>query len=335
MRRRGLLGLLAVFTLASAAAAGTDPPGVATSSPLATPPAPLPAPTAASGTNELDRLLARYDAEERTLREEESRIGPDLEVTRRRMLARGRAYYKQLHAGLLPAGGGFDALVDHAAHVERNHRALARDVARADYLGRRASEIGERLVRLRAERAPLEVQREAMDRARHALQQADERRAAFSRAFDSSQRPPDYLAVYGAESGPGDADTRRGFRSLKGRLPFPLAGRAEVRRVIVPSSAAPALELATPPGAIVRTVAPGRIAFSDRHEDYGFTVIVDHGDRYFSIYANLAAAEAHVGDVVATGARIGVLGADGGRGTLHFELRHGADAIDPSPWLGL
>lgn len=338
MRGRVVGGFLVALTLAGAATAGTDPAGGASAVPAAAPaPLPIPqaAPRAAGAPNDLDRLLARYDAEERALRDEQGRIGPDLEVTKRRMLARGRAYYKQVHAGLLPAGGGFDALVDHAAHVERNRRALARDLARIEYLGKRGAEIGERLARLRAERAPLEVQREAMDRARNALQQADERRAAFARAFDSSQRPPDYLAVYGAESGPNDVDPRKGFRSLKGRLPFPLAGRAEVRRVTVPGAGTPALELTTPPGAIVRAVGPGRVAFADKHEDYGFTVIVDHGDRYFSVYANLGAVDAHTGDVVASGARIGALGTDGGRVTLHFELRHGADAVEPAAWLGL
>jgi murein DD-endopeptidase MepM/ murein hydrolase activator NlpD len=347
-RGRVLLGLFVATTLAGGAAAGTDPasaPGAAaTAAPVspgqAAAPAPLPIPQAAAPRtagmpNELDRLLARYDAEERALRDEQSRLGPDLELTKRRMLARGRAYYKQVHAGLLPAGGGFDALVDHAAHVEQNRRALARDAARIEYLTRRGGEISERLVRLRAERAPLEVQREAMDRARNALQQADERRAAFARAFDSSQRPPDYLAVYGAEQGPNDADPRKGFKSLKGRLSFPLAGRAEVRRVTVPGAGTPALELTTPPGAIVRAVGPGRIAFADKHDDYGLVVIVDHGDRYFSIYANLGAVDAHLGDVVAGGARLGALGTGDAHATLHFELRHGADAIEPSGWLGL
>jgi murein DD-endopeptidase MepM/ murein hydrolase activator NlpD len=341
--RRGLVVLCATLTVAGAATAGTDAPGATPEPQRAAPqPAALPipaanaAPAARAGGDDLERLLARYDAEERALRDEQSRIGPDLELTRRRMLARGRAYYKQVHAGLLPAGGGFDSLVDHAAHVEQNRRVLARDLARVEYLGKRSTEIGERLARLRAERAPLEVQREAMDRARNALQQADERRAAFARAFDSSQRPPDYLAVYGAEPGPNDVDPRRGFRALKGRMPFPLAGRAEVRRVTVPGgTGTPALELTTPPGAVVRSVAPGRIAFADRHDDYGVTVIVDHGDRYFSIYANLGAVDAHTGDVVASGARIGTLGTDTGHGTLHFELRHGVDPIDPSPWLGL
>ena len=47
------------------------------------------------------------------------------------------------------------------------------------------------------------------------------------------------MAIYGADSGPLDGDARGGFRALKGRLPFPIAGRAEIQRSRRPSAAAP------------------------------------------------------------------------------------------------
>jgi murein hydrolase activator len=285
--------------------------------------------------NDLDRLLARAEAEEQGIKAELAEIGPKLDITRRRMVARGRAYYRLIRVGLLPAGAGFDALVDHAAHVERTRLALERDVAAEAQLTRRAVEIEARLTRLRAERAPLEVQREAMNRARLALQESDERRAAFSRAFETSVRP-DAVAIYGADPGPFDDGARSGFRALKGRLPFPVAGRAEVRRVNRPGAGGPGIELSATPGTAVRTVAAGRVAFADRYEDYGLTAILDHGDHYYSIYANLAAAEVKTGDTLLSGARIGLVGGSGGLGTaLYFEIRHNANTIDPSPWLGL
>src|SRR4051812_2204085 len=101
--------------------------------------------SARADAGELDRLMARADAEEQGIKGELAAIGPKLDLTRRRIVARGRAYYRLVHAGLLPAGGGFDALVDHAAHVERSRRALERDVAAEATLTRRASEIEARL----------------------------------------------------------------------------------------------------------------------------------------------------------------------------------------------
>jgi murein DD-endopeptidase MepM/ murein hydrolase activator NlpD len=287
----------------------------------------------ATAPNELDRLLARFEGEERALRTELGEIAPKLEITRKRMVARGRAYYRLMRAGLLPAGGGFDALVDHAAHVERTRMALERDIVGEAALIKRSGEIEARLARIRAERAPLEVQREAMARARMALQEVDERRAAFARAFETSTRP-DAMAVYGADTGPIEADTKAGFRSLKGRLPFPIAGRAEVKKVS--RYGGPGVELLASSGAAARAVAAGRVAFADRYDDYGLTVILDHGDHYYSVYANLRSTEVRAGDGLPSGGRIGMVGGDGTHGTaLYFELRHKASTLDPSPWLGI
>jgi len=295
----------------------------------------LGAPLSASAPNELDRLLARTDSEEQSLKSEMVDLGPRLDLVRRRMRARGRAYYRLIRAGLLPAGGGFDALVDHAAHVERARMALERDVAAEGSLLRRTTEIEARLLKLRADRAPLEMQREAMSRARLALQETEERRSAFARAFETSQRP-DSVAIYGADLGPTAVDARSGFRALKGRLPFPIAGRAEVRRVNRGGAGGPGVELVAAIGAPVRSVAAGRVAFADSYDDHGITVILDHGDHYYSVYSNLGAADVRVGESVVSGGRIGVVGAGNGRGAaLYFELRHNAATVDPSPWLGL
>jgi murein DD-endopeptidase MepM/ murein hydrolase activator NlpD len=299
-----------------------------------------PAPNAAHGArsplaeNDLDRLLAKLEADEKALEAELNGIGPELEITRRRMVARGRAYYRSLRAGFLPAGGGFDALVDHAARVERLRMALERDISREAELSRSGADLADRLTRVRAERAPLEVQREAMNRARAALAQLEERRAAFARAFETSVRP-DYLAIYGADVGPTDLDGRAGFRALKGRLPFPIAGRAEVRKVTRRGALTPGLELAAAPGAPARSVAAGRVAFADTYADYGLTVILDHGDRYYSIYANLGAADVRVGDQLPGGARLGAVGTSPDAAKLYFELRRGAETIDPGEWFGL
>lgn len=281
---------------------------------------------------DVDRLLARAEADERQLGAELDDARPKLEITRKRIIGRGRSYYRLVRAGLLPAGGGFDALVDHAAHVERTRRALTRDVVAEGALAKRIGELEGKLARVREGRAPLEVQREALHRARAALQEADERRSAFSRAFETSVRP-DAVAIYGTDFGPAP-DARAGFRSLRGRLPFPIAGRAEVNRVN--HGGGPGVELLAPTGTVVRSVAAGRVSFSDRYDDYGLTVILDHGDHYYTLYASLGSNDVHVGDSVPAGARLGTVGSTDGRPThLYFELRHNASTLDPAPWLGL
>ena len=87
---------------------------------------------------------------------------------------------------------------------------------------------------------------------------------------------------------------------------------------------------------VLRSVAAGRVSFADRYDDYGLTVILDHGDRYYSVYASLGSTDVHVGDSVTSGARIGSVGSvDGTAPRLYFELRHNAATLDPAPWLGL
>jgi septal ring factor EnvC (AmiA/AmiB activator) len=293
---------------------------------------PSPGAQAAASAAELERDLGRIEAEERKLMADLDEARPRLDLTRRRILARGRAYYRLARAGLLPAGGGFDALVDHAAKVERARRSLERDVAAEAGLVKHVADLEQKLSRTRADKAPLALQREALQRARLALQEADERRAAFARAFETSVRP-DAVAIYGADIGPSQ-DTALGFRALRGRLPFPIAGRAEVN--YVHGSGGPACEMLAPGGTVVRSVAAGRVAFADRQDDYGLTVILDHGDHYYSLYASLASADVRAGDNAASGARLGTVGSvDGRHPRLYFELRHNASTIDPRPWLGL
>jgi murein DD-endopeptidase MepM/ murein hydrolase activator NlpD len=345
MNRRPPLLLTAFALVMSAAPGGLAEPGepaaIAPAAPAAPPAlAPLTAPSALapSDGSELDRMLARLDEEERSLRADLDRVGPELDVTRRRIVARARAYYRHVRAGFLPAGGGFDALVDYAASVERTRRALERDRAAESELIQREGEIRDKLARMRVARAPLEVQREAMNRARMALQQADERNAAFARAFESSVRPPDYMAIYGADTGPRAMDAKEGFRTLKGRLPMPITGRAEVRRVMRRGANGPGIELSAVAGATARSVAPGRVVYADRHDEYGLTVILDHGDSYYSVYADLGTAEVRLGDVIAQGSRIGTPGsgeAPGRPAVLYFELRQASVTMDPAPWLGL
>lgn len=319
MKRQSSFVLMILLALGSSVASG--------STPMDSPPLRV-----GSAVSDFERMIIRIEDEQRALEKELVAIDPSLETVRKRMLARGRAYYRQVHAGLLPVGEGFDALVDHAAKVERVRRALERDIALEADLIKRKTSIRTRLERLAAERAPLDVQREAMIRAKRALDAEEERRAAFARAFETSTRP-DYVAIYGADSGPRDGDTKLDFVKQKGRLHFPVAGRAEARKSN--RHGVSGLEFVTQLSAAVRSVAAGHIVFADRYDAYGLTVIVDHGDRYYSVYANLGGTDGRVGDLVGAGSRIGTSSASGKDDAVYFEIRRGSSPEDPGPWLGM
>jgi septal ring factor EnvC (AmiA/AmiB activator) len=96
-------------------------------------------------------------------------------------------------------------------------------------------------------------------------------------------------------------------------------------------SEGPGLEFATRPGAAVRAVAAGRVAFADSYGSYGQLVILDHGDRFYTVYGGHASVEVQVGDQVSKSARLGTAGS----APIYFEVRRGTKTENARAWLGL
>src|SRR6185503_16019327 len=81
---------------------------------------------------------------------------------------------------------------------------------------------------LDGQQAVLETERASLARSHTAILAAEEREAAFRRAFLGTADTGPHTAVYGSGTGFGPADPSdlsRGFAGLKGRLPFPIEGR--------------------------------------------------------------------------------------------------------------
>jgi murein DD-endopeptidase MepM/ murein hydrolase activator NlpD len=304
--------------------------------------APAPAPTTlqslaspALALAALDRRIADIDAEEQSAKTEMSALGGQIADAHGRVLAQGRAFYRLTRSGMLPLGGGFGQLVSHAMHVERARRALANDIVHEKDIRDRGVELAHALERISRDRVSLATQRTEMDAARIAMQDEQRREAAFDKAFESSTGASEYVAVYGGAGASQDDDSRAGFASARGRLLFPVAGRAEVRPAKREGTDGPGLEIQAALGTPVRAPYAGRVAFTDRYGPYGRIVILDHGDHYYTVCGNLASADVKVGDDVASGQRIGTVGDEGQGAMLYFEVRHGSQTVPPGPWLGL
>ena len=93
------------------------------------------------------------------------------------------------------------------------------------------------------------------------------------------------------------------------------------------------IDLLAKAGTTVRAAAPGRVAYAGRIDGgWGKLVVVAHARRVRTMYAHLSTVTVDVGERVATGAQVGVVGSTGNATGphLHFEVRlHGA-AVDPS-----
>jgi septal ring factor EnvC (AmiA/AmiB activator) len=83
----------------------------------------------------------------------------------------------------------------------------------------------------------------------------------------------------------------------------------------------------------IRAVAGGTVAYADRVSGYGMVVIVDHGDRYLSLYANATSVQVQPGRPVGAGEPLGEAVGTESDNRVYFELRHGESPLNPLGWL--
>ena len=79
----------------------------------------------------------------------------------------------------------------------------------------------------------------------------------------------------------------------------------------------------------------GQVVYADWLKGYGLVIIVDHANGVFSLYAHASKILTSVGSRIEAGEAIGETGDTGmtGENTLYFELREGAEPVDPLGWL--
>jgi septal ring factor EnvC (AmiA/AmiB activator) len=131
------------------------------------------------------------------------------------------------------------------------------------------------------------------------------------------------------------------FLDLRGKLRAPVAAPVARRfgRVVdaefQTATFRKGIDFAAPAGASVHAVAPGEVRFAGWFRGYGKMVIVDHGERYFTICAHLDEIQVAVGDEVQADQPLGTVGDTGSLAgpLLYFEIRHDSEPLDPSRWL--
>jgi septal ring factor EnvC (AmiA/AmiB activator) len=130
-----------------------------------------------------------------------------------------------------------------------------------------------------------------------------------------------------------------GLAKLKGRLIWPVQGEVvgQFGRHKHPRFGTyvdrKGIEIKVPKREAIRAVADGMVAYADKVNGYGMVVIVDHGDRFLSLYANAASIQVRPGNAVGAGEPLGEAVASEGDGRVYFELRHGESPLNPLGWL--
>ncbi len=89
-------------------------------------------------------------------------------------------------------------------------------------------------------------------------------------------------------------------------------------------------------GTPVRSVEAGKVRLVGQFGTYGLTVLLEHGNGYYSVYSHLQSAAVKLGDVVGKTQAIGAVGGSSSEHGphLHFEIRgENQIALDPADWL--
>lgn len=133
----------------------------------------------------------------------------------------------------------------------------------------------------------------------------------------------------------------KGFRRLKGRLPWPVNGK-----VLVPFGSQKdsefniptfrkGIEIKANKGNTVLAVSGGRVVYADWFKGYGLLLIINHGSGYHTLYAHLSEIFHKTSDIIKRRQAVGKIGESGMLNvpSLYFEIRYKGKPIDPLKWL--
>ena len=126
-----------------------------------------------------------------------------------------------------------------------------------------------------------------------------------------------------------------------GRLDWPVEGAVVYRfgRDTLPSGGIirwNGVGIAANVGTPVKAVESGKVRLVGQFGTYGLTVVLEHGNGYYSVYSHLQSAAVELSANVARGQAIGAVGGENSDygPHLHFEIRgENQVALNPVDWL--
>jgi murein hydrolase activator len=125
-----------------------------------------------------------------------------------------------------------------------------------------------------------------------------------------------------------------------GRFDWPIAGRVQSAFGRQQTSrfgtmiARNGIEIEAQEGSEVKAIGAGKVAYADVFSGFGQLVILDHGEKTYSLYGHLSALSVQRGGSVERGQVVGSSGASpAGAPAVYFELRIDGKPVDPVQWL--
>lgn len=145
----------------------------------------------------------------------------------------------------------------------------------------------------------------------------------------------------GEDSSVFDTLFKPSFADQKGQLPSPLQGLVVQRFGLVKGEDHPytllqkGVFISAAYGTPIKSVFDGKVSYIGDLSGFGKTLIVDHGDHYYSVYAHMKDVLVQVGDEIAQSQTLAQVGESSRRPDtgLYFEIRHFSEPYDPQQWM--
>jgi len=128
------------------------------------------------------------------------------------------------------------------------------------------------------------------------------------------------------------------FTAQKGRLAWPIKGNVKVgfgtgrHAELGTLYESHGIEIRASQDQPIAAVWQGNVIFANWFKGYGNLLIVDHGDSYYTLYAQASRLAKKVGDLVQKGETVAFSGFEG-NDAVYFEIRHRGTPLDPMAWL--
>src|SRR3954451_15560140 len=169
-----------------------------------------------------------------------------------------------------------------------------------------------------------------------ALQKDESRLNSLLAALERARRDDASRALRGATPLPGSITT-----ADIGNLDWPVEGTIVYRfgRDTLPSGGIirwNGVGISAAVGTPVHAVESGKVRLVGQFGTYGLTVVLEHGNGYYSVYSHLQTASVKLGGTVSKGQTIGTVGGENSDycAHLHFKIRgENQVALDPTEWL--
>ena len=295
-------------------------------------------------TTDVQAQLADATARAKALQNVAEQQRPEVEARLLRLYKMGRAGYWRLLLdvnSLQEVGRAYRTAAALARidrdRIEEHRRTLAALTQERATLESRAKELTVLRKKARDARAAVDASVAART---SLIKDIDERRdlnAELTGELQDSQQKLRTTLTQMA-SGHSAAAATLPIRPFQGALPWPAEGvlsskfgRPRGRGIAPPTTG---IELSLPEDQPVRAVYDGVVAYADPFSGFGNLVIVDHGDRSYSLYGYLGSVAVKKGDHVDQASTVGLAGRDpSGNPSLYFELRIDGKPVDPVQWL--